>query len=158
MQLIPNSLALVAAIGTLACLLALPSVAAAATAEATRGSIHAIAPQVSTAETGPANAVIQDRVAQWARSYAGGTPTETTNFVSLPETGATATIHGLTTESEHRCFGFALDLAWPAPVVDGRSGPAKKTTTPASVLVLSPANQPGTYEYFVGNTECKAAH
>ena len=153
-----RSLALGAAIGTLACLLALPSVAAAATAEATRGSIHAIAPQVSTAPTGPPNAVIQDRAIQWARSYAAGTPTGTTNFVTLPETGATATIHGLTTEAEHQCFGFTLDLTWPAKVINGRSGHAKKTTTPASVLVLSPATQPATYEYFVGNTECEAAH
>ena len=132
--------------------------AAAATAEATRGSIHAIAPQASTAATGPSNDVVQDRAIQWARSFAGGTPTETTNFVSLPETGATAAIHGLTTESERQCFGFALDLTWPAKIINGRSGHAKKTTTPVSVLVLSPANQPATYEFFVGNTECEAAH
>lgn len=157
MQLSPKSLALGAAIGTLACLLALPSVAAAATAEATLGSIHAIAPQASTAATGPSNDVVQDRAIQWARSFAGGTPTATTNFVSLPDPSATATIHGLTTESERQCFGFALDLAWPAVVVNGRSSHVKKTTTPASVLILSPATQP-TYEYFVGSTECEAAH
>lgn len=158
MQLNLKSLALGAAIGTLACLLALPSVAAAATAEATRGSIHSIAPQISTAATGPSNAVIQDRATQWARSFAGGTPTATTNFVTLPDPGAAATIHGLTAESERQCFGFVLDLAWPAKIVNGRSGHAKKTTTPASVLIRTPTNLPATYEYFVGNAECEAAH